>query len=109
MVLRAVKKTLELEGWRVEGYAYGDAALRGLEGEGQYDLIILGDDVPGACGLELIRHSRSLPHRRHTPIVAFSSGPLRAEALGAGADEFLKKPEGIYAVRETVALLLGSP
>lgn len=107
MVLRVVKKTLELEGWRVEVCAYGDAALRGIEGDERYDLVITGDDVPGACGLELILRARSLPHRRHTPIIAFSSGPQRAEALGAGADEFLKKPEGIYAVRETVALLLG--
>lgn len=37
----------------------------------------------------------------------FSSCPNREEALGAGADEFLQKPEGIYAVRETAALLLG--
>ena len=37
----------------------------------------------------------------------FSSCPNRDEALGAGADEFLLKPEGIYAVPETVALLLG--
>lgn len=109
MVLRVVKKTLELEGWRVEGRAYGGAALRGLEGEERYDLVIAGDGVPGACGLKLIRRARALPHRRHTPIIAFTSGPLRAEALDAGADEFLKKPEGVHAVRETVALLLGSP
>jgi CheY-like chemotaxis protein len=37
VVLRVVKKTLELEGWRVEVYEDGDAALRGLEGEGRYD------------------------------------------------------------------------
>jgi len=107
VVLRVVKKTLELEGWRVEVYEDGVAALRGLEGEGQYDLIIADDDLPGASGLELIRRARALPHRRETPIIMFSSRPDREEALGAGADEFLQKPEGIYAVRETVALLLG--
>ncbi len=107
VVLRVVKKTLELEGWRVEVYEDGDAALRGLEGEEEYDLIIADDDLPGARGLELIRRARTLPHRRRTPIIMFSSCPTREEALGAGADEFLQKPEGIYAVRETVALLLG--
>ena len=109
VVLRVVKKTLELEGWRVEVYEDGDAAMRGLEGEGQYDLIIADDDLPGASGLELIRRARALPHRRDTPIIMFSSGPNRAEALRAGADEFLKKPEGIYAVGKTVALLLATP
>lgn len=97
----------KLEGWRVEVYQDGDAALRGLEGEGQYDLIIADDDLPGARGIELIRRARTLPHRRETPIIMFSSYANRDEALGAGADEFLQKPEGIYAVRETVALLLG--
>ena len=108
VVLRVVKETLELEGWRVEVYEDGDAALRGLEGEEEYDLIIADDDLPGARGLELIRRARTLPHRRRTPIIMFSSGPHRSEALRAGADEFLMKPEGIYAVGKTVALLLAT-
>lgn len=109
VVHRVVKKTLELERWRVEVYEDGVAALRELEGEAQYDLIITENDLPGASGLDLIRRSRTLAHRRDTPIIMFSSGPRRAEALDAGANEFLKKPEGIYAVSETVALLLGGP
>ena len=107
VALRVVKRTLESEGWCVECCRDGDAAMRGLEGGGQYDLIITENDLPGASGLELIRRARALPHRQHTPIIMFSSGPHREEALGVGANEFLKKPEGIYAVGETVALLLG--
>lgn len=106
VVLKVVKATLELEGWRVEVYEDGVAALRELVGEEQYDLIITDDDLPGASGLELIRRARALPHRRRTPIIMFSSGPHRAEALRAGADEFLKKPEGIYEVSKTVTRLL---
>jgi CheY-like chemotaxis protein len=109
VVLRVVRKTLELEGWRVKVCEDGDAALRGLEGEEEYDLIIADDDLPGARGVELIRRARALPHRRHTPIIMFSSGPHRAGALDAGADAFLQKPEGIHAVCETVALLLSGP
>lgn len=107
VVFGVVKKTLELEGWSVECCRDGDAAMRGLEGGGHYDLIITENDLPGASGLELIRRARTLPHRQHTPIIMFSSCPHREEALDAGANEFLKKPEGIYAVGETVALLLG--
>lgn len=107
VVLRVVKRTLELEGWRVEVYKDGAKALRELEGDEQYDLIITDNELPGASGPELIRRGRTLPHRRRTPVIMFSSGPDRAEALEAGADEFLQKPEGIYAVGETVALLLG--
>jgi CheY-like chemotaxis protein len=107
VALRVVKRTLELEGWCVECCRDGDAAMRELEGGGQYDLIITENDLPGASGLKLTRRARTLPHRQHTPIIMFSSGPRRAEALGAGANEFLKKPEGIYSVGEAVALLLG--
>lgn len=109
VVHRAVKKTLELEGWRVEVYEDGVAALRKLEGETQYDLIITENDLPGASGLELIRRARTLPHRRDTPIIMFSSGSHRTEALRTGTDEFLMKPEGIYAMCKTVALLLTTP
>jgi CheY-like chemotaxis protein len=109
VALSVVKRTLELEGWRVECGRDGDAAMRELEGEGQYDLIITENELPRASGLELIQRTRTLPHRRDTPIIMFSSGPYRADALRAGANEFLKKPEGIYEVREAVALLLGGP
>ena len=109
VVLKVVKKTLELEGWRVELYEDGAAALRELEGEGQYELIITESDLLGTSGLELIRRTRALPHRRDTPIIMFSSGPYRADALGAGADEFLKKPEGIYALGKAAAHLLATP
>ena len=109
VVLKVVKRTLEMEGWRVEVCEDGVAAMREIEGEEQYDLIIADDDLPGASGLELIRCARALPHRRGTPIIMFSSGPNREEAMRAGADEFLEKPEGIYAVSKTVALLLAAP
>jgi two-component system chemotaxis response regulator CheY len=108
VVLRVVSRTLELEGRRVVVCEDGAAAVRELEGDGRYDLIIADDDLPGASGLELIRRARALPHRRGTPIIMFSSGPNREEAMRAGADEFLEKPEGIYAVGETVALLLAT-
>jgi CheY-like chemotaxis protein len=109
VALRVVKRTLELEGRCVECCRDGDDAMRELGGGGQYDLIITENGLPGASGLELIRRARALPHGRHTPIIMFSSGPHREEALGAGANEFLKKPEGIYAMLETVTLLLGAP
>ena len=105
---RVVKKTLELEGWRVDVYEDGVTALRELEGKAQYDLIITENELPGASGMELIRRARTFPHRRDTPIIMFSSGPHRMEALRVGADEFLQKPEGIYAMGKTVALLLAT-
>jgi hypothetical protein len=59
-------------------------------------------------GLMLARPARArvFPHRRHTPVIMFSSGTHQAEARRAGAGQFLKMPEDIDAVGKTVALLL---
>lgn len=50
VVLRVVRRTLELEGWRVEVCEDGDAALRGLEGEGRYDRSSRTTTCPGLAG-----------------------------------------------------------
>ena len=57
-------------------------------------------------GLDLIRHARSLEHRRHIPIIMLSATPNQAEAQSAGADVFLRKPEDIYMVTQSVKSLL---
>ena len=45
-VLHAVKGTLELEGWRVEAYKDGAAALAKIESSEHYDLILIEDRTP---------------------------------------------------------------
>lgn len=106
LVLNVVRDTLALEGMKVEPCEDGAIALRKLEGVDQYDLIITDNDLPGMSGLELIRHARRLPHRQHTPIIMLSSSSWQVEARRAGADAFLRKPEDIGAVVETVRRLL---
>lgn len=106
LVLNVVRDTLALEGMEAEACEDGVTALRKLEGDDQYDLIITDNDLPGVSGLELIRHARRLPHRQHTSIIMLSSGLWQVEARRAGADAFLRKPEDIGAVVETVRRLL---
>jgi CheY-like chemotaxis protein len=73
---------------------------------GQYDLIITENDLPGASGLELIRRARPPALSAHADHHVFLGSPV-GRVLGAGTEEFLQNPEGIYTVREKVALLLG--
>jgi two-component system, chemotaxis family, chemotaxis protein CheY len=108
VVAGAVKDTLELEGWQVEICPEGASALNKLAGGAHYDLLILDNDLPGASGLALIEYARRLPHLRRTPIIMLSASDFKAEALRAGANVFLKKPEDIYVLAETVACLLDS-
>lgn len=107
-VSRAVAELLELEGWRIVVCADGLAALAELEGGARYGLLLFDHELPGASGLELTRRARELEHRRGTPILVVSAGDVEAEARRAGADEFLRKPEGIHALAGTVARLLAA-
>lgn len=103
-----VQDTLELEGWRVESCGDGLAALMRIESAEHYDLFLFDNDLPGANGLELLRHARMLPLRQRTPIVIISATDCAREASRAGADAFLKKPDDIDQLVSTIARLLNA-
>lgn len=104
-----VKETLELEGWRVEDCDDGLDALLKIQSGEPYDLILLDDDLPGMGGIALAAHARTLEHRRLTPIVMLSATERRSAAREAGVDIFLKKPEGMRTLVETIKQLLFEP
>jgi CheY-like chemotaxis protein len=106
LVSGAVKGALEQEGWRVELCADGTAALEKIEGTEEYDLILLDYELPGLDGLELTRRARRLRHRLGTPVVMLSAGDLLVESRRAGVNEFLRKPEDIPRLADTVRRLL---
>lgn len=102
----AVRDALKAEGWNVEVCADGEDALRKLESNEHYDLLLFDDDLPGVKGIELVRHTRKLTHRRNAPIIMLSAVNRPREALKAGANLFLRKPDDISALPENVARLL---
>src|SRR5918997_733360 len=102
----AVKETLELEGWHVSACADGLIALRLIKSEAQFDLLLLDNELPNMSGLELTRRARDLAHRQRTPIVMLSATERARDAKLAGANEFLRKPQDIGKIVETVARLL---
>ncbi|HJR09760.1 MAG TPA: response regulator [Pyrinomonadaceae bacterium] len=103
-----VKETLELEGWRVEDCDDGLAALLKIQSDEPYDLILLDDDLPGMDGIALAALARTLEHRRLTPIIMLSATERRSDARAAGVDIFLKKPEGMKSLVETIKRLLSA-
>ena|SRR5438270_12313670 len=102
----AVKETLEHEGWQVEACADGLSALARLAGGESYSLLLFDNQLPGVDGIELTRRARALVHRRSTPVVIVSASEVEAEAMAAGADVFLRKPQDIGRVAEEVARLV---
>lgn len=102
----AVKEMMELEGWRVETCTDGSTALRRIAGHEHYDLLLLDNELPGTSGLELARRARKIPHRRRTPVIMLSAGDCETEAWSAGVDAFLRKPDEVLSVTETIARLI---
>ena len=108
-LLMLVRDLLEAEGWQVEICESGRAALQKLESETHYDLIILDHDLPEMDGLELVRRARQMPHRQRVPVFVFSASGRQSDALRAGANLFLSKPEDIRKLSETIKLLFDAP
>jgi CheY-like chemotaxis protein len=106
LILGALKEALELRGWTVEVCQDGITALARINTNEHYDLITFDNDLPGVSGLELLRHSRTLAHRQETPIIMLSASDIEREAWRAGANAFLRKPEDMNAIAETVTRLL---
>lgn len=90
----------------MDACADGKEAFGRIAGDMHYDLLLLDNDLPGASGIELIRHAREFRHRRPTPVVMFSASDVEREAKQAGADAFLRKPEDVLAIAVTIARLL---
>lgn len=106
LVLFTVKQLLELESWQVDICRDGATALKKLEGDEHYDLIILDAQLPGESGLSLVQRARQLAHRRRVPVILFTGSLRQDEALAAGADAFLKKPTGLKDLIATCNSLL---
>lgn len=106
LVANVVKEMLRDEGWRVSTCTNGTAALAEIEGETHYDLIIVDKQLPGVDGLELLTRARQPGHRQQVPIIMLSATDDWREARRAGATAFLRKPEDMHALTETIARLL---
>ncbi len=78
----------------VDRLANGRDALAALS-HGACDLLLVDAVLPDMDGIALVRRVRASPRLRQLPIILVSAqvGPdVRAEALAAGADEYLVKP-----------------
>jgi len=106
VVAQAITETLEDEGWRVTLCGDGAVALLKLASKTNFNLLLCDYQLPSVNGLELVRYVRTLPHRKQTPIIMFSASECSREARRAGVNEFLRKPQDIGKIVETVARLL---
>ncbi|MFX9185087.1 response regulator, partial [Acinetobacter baumannii] len=79
---------LEMNGYKVEAASDGQAAADRLATGVRPDLIITDINMPRMGGLDLIRHVRSLPAFRFTPILTLtteSQASIREQGRQLGA------------------------
>jgi two-component system OmpR family response regulator len=91
---------LKTEGYQITHAADGSQGMALLD-EGGWDALILDLMLPGADGLDICRHARTMT--RYTPIIiisARSSETHRVLGLELGADDYLAKP---FSMLELVA------
>ena len=103
--LSVVRDVLEFAGWYVKesDAVYARAMLECGE---HFDLLIIDNDGRYS-GLELTRLVRRLPQRKKMPIIFISLEDLTQEAGAAGADAFLRKPNNLIELVDTIRRLLG--
>jgi FixJ family two-component response regulator len=101
-VRTTVGRGLERYGYRVHPFVGGADLLEALEYL-QPDCILLDMRMPELDGLATLE--RIPPHRRHIPVIFFTSHgaiPLAVEAMKKGAADFIEKPGSFEAIVQKI-------
>ena len=94
-VLDFLETLLAIEGFATARAAGAVAAFAKLTADPEIALVLVDIAMPDIDGLELCRRLKAAPATRGLPVVVLSARPgqkAEAEALSAGADDFLRKP-----------------
>src|ERR1700741_2660891 len=104
-ILTSVGITLEAEGYQVQKYSDGAAALQGLQDQPP-DMAIFDIKMPRMDGMELLRRIRQ---KSDLPIIFLTSKDDEIDelfGLKMGADDFIKKPFSQRLLVERVKAVL---
>ncbi|MBS1241539.1 MAG: putative acetoacetate metabolism regulatory protein AtoC, partial [Gemmatimonadetes bacterium] len=104
---RLLSEVLERENYQIVRTLSVTEALGALEHEGPFDAVLTDLRMPGASGLELLRHVRQTePDTIVLVLTAFGDAATAGEAIRAGAFDFISKPYDLAALRATLARAL---
>jgi two-component system chemotaxis response regulator CheY len=108
VVRMMLRRALEELHFQVTDFPDAIAGLAWLRAGGTADLALVDWNMPGMSGLELIQQVRMLPEfdQMYLVMVTSETAPERmAQALDAGADEYVMKPVVAEGLREKLELL----
>jgi CheY-like chemotaxis protein len=106
-IAAATKEMLEEHGWQVDTCTDANAALGKLSSDARYDFLLVDYRLPDFDGLELVKRARTFAHRARTPIAVISATPVDADAKDAGANVFLRKPQDMGSIVNTIKHFIG--
>lgn len=105
-----VRLALRHVGHTVETASDGAEGLEKFGEGAEWDLVLLDHRMPGLTGLEVLREMRRRdPDARVIMITAFGTIDLAAEAMQAGATDFLRKPFTADMLRDAVNAAIAVP
>lgn len=90
-----IKNHLLNHDYQVAVVQHAEAALSILEGQPDFDVIVLDRGLPGMDGLTMLRRIKARPNLSHIPVVmetSFDDVERIREGLSAGAYYYLTKP-----------------
>jgi CheY-like chemotaxis protein len=109
MLLQTVRDVLEFAGWYVKPCSDEGYAVAYVEStQSHFDLLLIDHDFRGFSGLKLTERARLQPHRKETPIVLISLEDIAEAASRVGADAFLRKPNNLIELVDTIRRLLAA-
>jgi DNA-binding NtrC family response regulator len=101
------KMSLEHEGYRVETFLSGEAALARLR-EGRFDVVVTDLKMKGIDGMEVLKTVKALyPGTKVIMITAFANLDTAIEALRGDVHDFFPKPVKIKELKVSIARALG--
>lgn len=107
-LLRTVGDVFEFAGWYVKPCPDFGMGYALIESQQHFDVLLIAHDRYGDIWLKLARRARQLAHRQRTPLILISLEERGAEAQQAGADAFLRKPNNLIDLVDTIRHLLAA-
>lgn len=102
IVCDMMKLSLEQEGYEVESFLTGDAALERLKGK-KFDMVVTDFKMKGIDGLEVLRTVKQLyPKTSVIMITAFANLDVAIEALREDVHDFFPKPIKINDLKQSI-------